>query len=439
MCAHVNLGMDFWRRLRLALPFLIYFVAIPAFADPAAQARFHDELARGHYAKGRYEEALREFFLEQRVSPNPRISFNIALCFQELKRSEEAFLYYSEYLASDDADVERRAYAERRVQALSPQLALVLVQSEPPGANIYVDKKELGSYGQTPRVIAVPAGEHQIYVELEGYRAATSSVEARRGEQAGISLSPERILGQLRVESSVGGSVGVRSASGDAVASGDAPFSTDLPPGTYEVSVRAPGHLPWSGLAVVEADAQGEIAAVPTRLPAPSGAITVTSNVPGALVELDGQPAGFTPTILSGIGVGEHLLAVQTPKLVPWQGNLKVSAEQRSWVTVTLDEPPRVQRSPATWVMGGLTVASLAAAGVFGILAWQTHEEFLAAQDANSADAGAIKDRGITLNTAADVSWVVGGVAAVTTVLLYFLTAEKRGGKSSASVAQGEK
>jgi len=103
-------------------------------ADPAAQARFHDELARGHYEAGRFESALREFFLEQRVSPNPRIAFNIALCFQELKRNEEGFQYFNEYLSSQDDDAERRAYAERVVESLKPQLALVSIRSTPAGA-----------------------------------------------------------------------------------------------------------------------------------------------------------------------------------------------------------------------------------------------------------------------------------------------------------------
>src|SRR5262245_60591162 len=97
----------------------------PAHADPAAQARFHDELARQHYKARRYEQALREFFLEQRISPNPRIAFNIALCFQDLKRNEEAFQYLTEYLESSDDDPERRAYAEKAVQKLKPSLSLV--------------------------------------------------------------------------------------------------------------------------------------------------------------------------------------------------------------------------------------------------------------------------------------------------------------------------
>ena len=74
------------------------------------------------------------------VASGDRIAFNIALCFQELKRDQEAFHYFSQYLSSDDTDPERRGYAERTVEALKRTLARVRVESVPPGASIYIDR-----------------------------------------------------------------------------------------------------------------------------------------------------------------------------------------------------------------------------------------------------------------------------------------------------------
>jgi outer membrane receptor for ferrienterochelin and colicins len=428
-----------WRRLATrACPGLALLGALllcsPALADPAAQARFHDELARGHYKAGRFEQALREFFLEQRISPNPRIAFNIALCFQDLKRNEEAFQYLSEYLASDDADPERRSYAEKAVEVLKRGLALVRIVSEPPGAAIYIDRRELGSYGTTPKVVALTPGEHQVWAELAGYSTAAGTVVAKTGEELPLSLAPERIVGRLVVSSPVAGQATVRGAGGDTVARGDTPLHAELPPGSYEVTVAAGGHLPWTGLARVEAAEDASVEAAPVAAPEPTGSITVTSNVQGALVELNGSPVGFSPTVLSSVGVGSQRLRLVSPGLVPWAGDVQVRADERSWLTVSLEEPRTVRTSPATWIAGSVSAAALLTSGVLAIFAAKTHSDF--ENSATGAERNALRERGITLNTAADVALVTGAAAAATAAVLYFTTREVRGRPSSASTTR---
>ena len=412
-------------------------LATPAAADPAAQARFHDELARNHYKAGRFEQALREFFLEQRISPNPRIAFNIALCFQELKRKEEAFQYFSEYLTSADDDAERRAYAERVVGELNKSLALVRVQSAPEGAAIYVDRRELGSYGVTPKVIALTPGEHQVWVELAGYRPATGKIEARRAEEVAMNLAPERIVGKLSVTSPARGQVAVQSASGEVLGSGAAPLEVSLPPGSYEVRMTAPGHLPWATVARIDPDQIARVTAVPQLAPAPTGSITVTSNVAGALVELNGEPAGFSPAVLSNVKTGTHQVRVRSPALLPWSGTVDVAAEERSWLTVSLEEPPKQRVSTTTWIAGGIGAAAWVTGGVLAILAVQTHSEF---EDApTGTDRSALRERGMTLNTATDVALITGALATGTAVVLYFTTKEVRGRPSAASLTRSRK
>lgn len=406
-------------------------------ADPAAEARFHDELARSHYQARRFEAALREFFLEQRISPNPRIAFNIALCFQELKQPEEAFLYFNEYLAGADQDAERRSYAERTIEALKPRLARLLVTSKPAGAHIFIDRKEFGSYGQTPKVVAIAPGEHEIILELEGYRAATAKIASRRGEQVAIELSPVRIVGTLKVSARVKGRGFVRDAAGETLAHGELPFEATLPPGSYEVSVHAPGHLPWSTLSRVEADARAEVSAAPQPAPAKTGDITVTSNVPGALIEVNGEPAGFSPTVLSNLAVGSHNVKLRTPGRLPWLGKVAVNPDQRAWLTVSLQEPPVVRRSVATWIVGGAGAAALITSGVLFALAVQAHDDFESAPArSNSA---VLRERGLALNRATGVALITTGVAAGATLALYLATGERRGDPSSASLSQSKR
>ncbi len=412
-------------------------IAGVAQADPAAEARFHDEQARSHYAQGNYEKAVREFLLEQRAAPNPRIVFNIALCFQQLKRDEDAHHYFREYLDSSDPDEARRTRAEQALSVLDAKVARLLVESSVPGADVYVDQREYGSYGKTPRVVALAAGEHQIWIELAGHRTATTKVTARLGEQVRVRLEPERIVGQLQVLSSASGTARVTTASGDVVAEGATPLATSLPPGTYRISVTASGHLPWHDVASVGADRAVEVEALPLQSPKPSSDITVTSNVPGALVELDGQPIGFTPTVLAGVPIGPHRLTTKAGRLLPWSGAVQVDAGRRAWVTVTLEQPAQVRRSLATWVVGGLGLATLGASGVLGVLAAQAHSDF--ESQSPNVDRSALRERGVALNTATDVLLVSSLIALGTAGVLYFTTSETRGRASSASVTSQDR
>jgi outer membrane receptor for ferrienterochelin and colicins len=402
-------------------------------ADPAAQARFHDERARHHYELREYEAAIREFLLEERLAPNPRTKFNVAVCFQQLDRSADAFAYFTEYLASEDQDPERRRYAEDALAVVSRRVARIEVTSEPAGAKIFVDRRELGSYGVTPQTVAVPPGTHRVWVELEGYRPAEGKVEARLGESASVQLLPVLIVGKVVVGSPRGASVVLRNGADVVVSQGRVPHSVELRPGSYQVEVRAAGYLPWRGPVMVEEGATATMTPTPERLPAPTGDMTVTSNVAGAVVELDGQPAGFTPVVLSGLDTQTHALAIRGQGTVPWEGSVEVRADERAWVTATLEPPAKVVRSPATWVFGGLGVASLGASAVLGYFAASAHADY---EETRSPDD---RELGLGLNRAGDVALVSGLVTTGVATALFFATAHREGRPSRATVARGER
>lgn len=394
----------------------------PASADDAAQARIHDALARSHFEAGRYEAALREFFLEQRIAPNPRISFNIGVCLLRLRQRDDAYMAFQEYLAGGDDDVERRGVAEQQVADLEPQVARVRVESEPPGAAVFVDQREHGRYGVTDRTLALPDGEHTLYFELAGHRSAQVTVTAVRGQVVRAAATLERVVGRLEVSAPSGGQVLVLDAGGEAVARGPSPLVASLDPGDYRVEVIADGHEPWRGLAHVDADETHEVRAAPTPLPPPTGAVTVTANLAGAVVSLDGEDVGFTPLVLNDLREGLHDLRVSRAGLQPWDGTVRVGADVRSWVTVSLAEPTVETRSPATWVVGGAGASLLAGWAVVGGLAIANHNDLERARRTPGQPTAAIASDGRRLNIAADVLLVSGLVTTAVAVVMYFTT-----------------
>jgi hypothetical protein len=422
----------------------IVALVVPAVAsaDDAEEARFHDELGRQHYEAHRFEQAIREFFEVARLAPSPRTTFNIAVCFDLMHREDDAYLFFREYLASDDTDAERRAFATTAVARLSASVARVAVTSEPPGAQIYVDQRDHGSYGATPRVLALPPGEHAITIEREGYRAVTVTVTASDGEEVPASGTLEQIVGTLHVDASEGGHVVVRQAGGSALAEGDAPFDATLPPALYELEVARDGYRTFTSVARVTAEARTDVQVALEALPPPTGDLTITSSAAGAVIQLDGEPAGFAPTLLTGLSIGEHRVRLEHPGLEAYDGTVAIEENARGWLTVTLEEPSATDRSPLTWAVGGVGIAALIAGAVTGGLAVSTHDQFGAAV-ADPAHAArtpqSLRDEGTSLNIATDALLATGVVALVVATILYFATEHTDARESRATFSAGER
>jgi outer membrane receptor for ferrienterochelin and colicins len=419
---------------------LVLSTAAPAAADVAAEARLHDELAREHFRRARYSDALREFFFEHRLAPNPRILFNIALCFDALRRPDDAFLFFNEYMAGADEDPERRRLATAAIQRLSPNVARIAVTTEPAGVEVYVDQRDHGSYGQAPRLLALPPGRHRLFFEREGYRPATVEVEAVRGQEVAASATLERIVGRVALALSADAHVAVRDLSGATVSEADARANERtelaLAPGDYQVEVAADGYHASTTLVRVEPEATSEPAIQLERLPPPTGDLTITSNTSGAVIQVDGEAVGFAPTVLSTLEVGTHQVRLEHPGLMPWEGPVEVTPNERSWLTVSLVPPPETQRSPVTWAVGGVGIASLLAGIVVGGFAIATRDE---ASRATGPDLQSLRSTGMTLNIVADVLGVTGLVALAASVILYFATESVDDRVSEGTVARGER
>jgi hypothetical protein len=417
-------------------------------ADDAEEARFHDDLGRQHYEAHRFEQALREFFEVARLAPSPRTTFNIAVCFDLLHREDDAYLFFREYLASDDTDTERRAFATAAAARLDATVARVSVTSDPPGGIIYVDQRDHGSYGLTPRVLALPPGEHTITVERGGYRAVTVTVTARDGEEVTATGTLEQIVGSLHIASTEGGAVTVREAGGPTLAQGTSPLDATLPPGLYEVEVQEDGFRTFTSVARVTAEARTELSVELERAPAPTGDLTITSSAAGAVIQIDGEPAGFAPTLLTGLTVGEHEVRLEHPGLLTYEGAVSIEENARGWLTVTLEEPQTTGPSPATWAVGAVGAAALVAGIITGGLAVQQHDSFLRARDQTPSmmgmstmppDLAGMRDTGLALNYATDGLLIGGVVALVVATVLYFVTDNQDQRASRATFSAGER
>lgn len=274
----------------------------------AAEGRFFHERGQEAYRAGRFTEAVEHFLVAYRASPNPRSLFNLAKAALRAERLALAFTSFEEFLASDDDDASRREQAERHRAELVPRLALVEVTTDPPGASLYVDRRERGIAAVSPARVPLPAsGSVEIFAELPGHVSAHGRVEARLGQASGMHLNLTPRTGQLVVTTSPSTArVRVTREGGGEVVVGD---GIELPVGEYGVVVEAPGFSSRTEDGTVVASETTRLAVSLEALPRPTGRLLVDSDVHGERVEVDGREVGRTPLGLT-VTVGQHTVVV---------------------------------------------------------------------------------------------------------------------------------
>ena len=129
---------------------------------------------------------------------------------------------------------------------LSPNFGTVSVESDPPGAGIFLGRLEAGrtaapeDRGKTPGTLKLSPGQYELSLKLEGYRPKTFKLLVARGKQAAITREQGKLIqmvGSLSVSADPpepGAKVYL-----DGVESGSAPITLDrIPAGSHKVEVK---------------------------------------------------------------------------------------------------------------------------------------------------------------------------------------------------------
>jgi len=189
------------------LPFvLLALLGLVSPAMSAAQGTTENAEARTYFEEGNrlYQEASRaresqrttllqrslEAYVDSlQIVRSRNALFNAAIVLDELARHAEAFNYFGEYLRIEGLSAADREDATRRRDALRMKVAVLQVVTEPSGALLWVDRKDLAPRGETPIELALPPGEHRTFIEKEGFISVERSQEIVRGQTAIVELS----------------------------------------------------------------------------------------------------------------------------------------------------------------------------------------------------------------------------------------------------------
>ncbi len=325
------------RGVALALVLALSSIAKPSAADDVAdEADLLFTLGAEAYQRGDFRSALERFLASNRLVPNRNVLYNIARVYDALKRYPEAYRYYTQAL-EDETDPGARSTIETALAALAQRVAVVRVETTPPGATLYIDRKDLGPRGDSPRTFGLGAGTYRILAELPGYEPATVLVEGVGvGAERHVKLELKPILGTLAATGPAGASLRL----GDARAAVRCvlPCTLELPPGPYTTVATAPGFRPAEAKVTVLPSRR---ASVSLRLEPLTGTVVLRTDEPRALILVDGKPSGFTPAILT-VPVGHHRVELALSGYRPIEREIDVAPSAEVHVDAVLTQAEEV-------------------------------------------------------------------------------------------------
>jgi outer membrane receptor protein involved in Fe transport len=313
----------------LACSLLLTTRAARAESETADEAEAQFQLGNDRYDAGDIRAALQHFLASNRLSPNKNVLFDIARCYEQLKQWPDAYRYYSASLAMETNDAGKRRTQES-LDRLRPRVALLTVESDPPGATIYLDRRDLGSRGLTPRTLALPEGGHSLLLELPDFEPGRSDqIELRLGEEAHETIKLRPVLGVVKVSGTQGAEIRLDSQAKSPCV---VPCTLRAKVGKHLLTVSRPGfrtrELPVE-LAV------NRVVNLRANLEPLSGSAVVSADVGGALISVDGQPRAFTPAVIP-LPVGEHEIVVSPSGYRPLRRKVLIETDKNTQVAFEL-------------------------------------------------------------------------------------------------------
>ena len=200
-------------------------------------------------------------------------------------------------------------------------LGSLSVDSEPEGATITVNGREVGSAPLSLR--GMPVGTLQVVGRTAGREETKAEVAIADGETASTTLKLARSVGILDVTMPGDAAAVVRSAEiGEKHLAG--PGSASLPTGEYEVQASCAGLPPVTGR--VEVTRNGET----KWLPWPKGYLVVQAEPADATIVVDGQERGAAPQVVDVEPGVLHRVELKRDKYVTYGADVSGAAGEKT-------------------------------------------------------------------------------------------------------------
>jgi hypothetical protein len=217
----------------------------------------------------------------------------------------------------------------------------VRIDSMPPQAAIILDSENC-VLGYTPWEGKLARGNVAFTIKKDGYQPFKRSFEVRRTRK--VQTVPTIALVALpdppKLEVTANADQNVFNAEiwVDGQQQGQIPSIITVGEGRHLIEIRKEGFQPFSQWVEAKKSERVTINPVLKEIPVEKkGGILVEADVTGAEVYVDGnRHADLTPTLVSGLVAGPHVIEVRKDPALPWKQTVNVTADQTVKVSAQL-------------------------------------------------------------------------------------------------------
>jgi tRNA A-37 threonylcarbamoyl transferase component Bud32 len=218
---------------------------------------------------------------------------------------------------------------EPLIITLAPILAILPLETSPPGARVYVDGDYKGETGDVPLKLELPLGAHQVRVMKDGHRTWEDRVELSEEKAYPLKVvALPRELATLQIESSPSSAdVYV----GD-IRRGKTPISLEFPLGDYRIRLMKEGFGPWENVVKLREQRQYPLK---VKMPRELARLQIRSTPPSADVSIGGSQRGKTPISLE-LPLGNYDILCSKEGYHPWEATVRLEEPRPPAVNIRL-------------------------------------------------------------------------------------------------------
>lgn len=325
------------------------------------EARAAFDNGQSLFQEGQYLEAAVQFQTAYEARPFAQFLFNIGACYEKAKDYNKALEHYNKYLEttpSDDdikqtnkrinalkkaideaaADPDKAAEAVQALEDIAIR-GLVVIESEPQGASIYLDTRKSKPLSKTPWNGTL-TGEHIILLERKGYKPVEKSIRPDPNKLLVLfwGLAEEDYLGWIDVTSNIpGADIYIDDKSVGAKA--QTPWSGNLDPGKHTVWVTKEGYDEYETTVEVIAGETHKVAA--TLAGTEVGYLNVRGRgVEKVKVYVDGKILCKRGPCLKPLAPGKHKVSIRRSDYKSYNQTIEIQSKTEVTMRAKLAEEP---------------------------------------------------------------------------------------------------
>jgi hypothetical protein len=426
---------------------LLALAVAPCFAraqdESLNQARTAFDEGQRFFVDGKFIEAALKFQEAYDARPFPQFLFNIAACYEKATKYSMALEFYSRYLKESPKAADRDK-TQSRIEALKAGIreldkapaesgpptaiqeleqpetvGLVVVESDPAGASIYLDDKKGEPISKTPWNGSL-SGEHVILLERKGYKPVKKRISPDPSKLilVIIGMAEENYLGWLDVSANVpGAEIFIDNREGGAKAK--VPWGGNIAPGKHKIWVTKDGYSQYATEIEVVA---GQTYEVKAKL---EGADVGYLNVQGKEVErvrilVDGEVLCERGPCIKSLSPGMHRVTVMRSGYAPYSRLVEIQSNTEMTLRATLEPEPSRRDAVVAYVLSAL----FAGGGAFAAMRSKEIQEELEAEIAAGnppPDSGDPRFKlGKYYSWGANAGFALGGVTFLTALYYSF-------------------